>query len=344
MSINLSVSFDHPAAVSVQVRYARIDNLAPGQQPVFTSVTLNGGSGTFPVATNIPDGQYQVMATPVYADGRICSPSTYTTPPCAGLISISAQIVSGVIVVTYLAPSGATNVQINVSYPNGGSFSNMYVNDGNPVSIPLPSGGTIYGNYLVTGQAVCDPTSGFMSPPSGTVTVANNQSLSGSYFLGNGQSQVCAASVTTLYSAGAPVPGSVLYTDQGLTTRITGFSLVLYQGVIYNLSSADGTLGTDSGLSCNVSISGTTALSVAIPNGNGLIYGPPGAIITVSLGASGPPGGTYTMEVAIPSLGISQNVSNGTTSFTFTMPPSGSVAWNGIYTSTNSSGGGNVSV
>lgn len=343
MSINLTVTFSHPAAIATQVSYARIDNLAPGASPVFTTIpNLVGASGTFVVATDIPDGQYQVNGIPIYADLRICPPTVIYTPACPGLLSISAVLQGNNLVITYLAPSGIPSVLINVGYPNGGGFSNVYVNNGNPISIGIPTG--VFGAYTVNGQSVCDASSGFYSPPSSTVTVNNAQSVSGSYFLGSTIAAVCGASATTLYSAGAPIPGSTLYTDQGLTTEITGYSLVLYQGVVYNLSPTTGVLGSDSGLSCNVTITGNTSLSVGIPNGNGLIFGPAGAIVTVTIAASGPPGGTYTTEFNISSLGISQSVSNGNTSFTFTMPPSGSVSWVGLYTSTNSSGGGSISV
>lgn len=343
MSINLTVSFSHPAAIATQASYARIDNLAPGASPVFTTVpNLVGASGVFTIATNIPDGQYQINGLPVYADGRACTPTIQYTAGCPGLLSISAVLQGNNLVITYLAPSGVPSVLINVSYPNGGSFSNIYVNNGNTISIGIPTG--VFGAYSINGQSVCDASSGFYSPPSATVTVNNTQSVSGSYFLGNSISAVCGASATTLYSAGAPVPGTTLYADEGLTTAITGYTLALYQGIVYNLSNTTGVLGTASGLSCNVAITGNTSLSVGIPNGNGLITGPAGATISVTIATSGPPGGTYSLEFNIASLGITQSVSNGTNTFTFTMPPAGSVTWNGLYTSTNSSGGGSISV
>lgn len=342
MGINLTTSFSHPAAIATRVAYARIDNLAPGVSPSFTTVTLTGGAGTFTFATDVPAGQYQVNATPIYADGRVCTPTTTYTSGCPGLLSISAILQGNNLVITYLAPSGVPSVLINVGYPNGGGFSNIYVNNGTPISIGIPPG--VFGAYTVNGQSVCDASSGFYSPPSSTVTVNNAQSVSGSYFLGSTIAAVCSAGSTTLYSAGAPIPGSTLYTDQALTTPITGYTLALYQGVVYNLSSTTGVLGSDSGLSCNVTITGNTSLSAGIPNGNGLIFGPAGAIVTVSISASGPPGGTYTLNFNIPSLAVSQSVSNGNTTATFTMPPAGSVSWIGLYTSTNSSGGGTISV
>lgn len=174
MGINLSVTFSHPAAMATRVSYARIDNLATGASPVFTTVpNLVGGSGTFTVATNIPDGQYQINGLPIYADGRTCTPTVVYTSACPGLISISAINQGGVIVVNYLAPSGAPSVLININFPNGGSFSQIYVNNGNPISVGIPAG--VYGTYTVNGQSVCDATSGFYSPPSANVSVLVNQ-------------------------------------------------------------------------------------------------------------------------------------------------------------------------
>jgi hypothetical protein len=343
MSINLTISLSHPSAVATQVRYARIDNLAPGQQPVFTTVpNLAGGVGVFDIATDLPNGQYQINYTPIYADGRQCTTYITTTPGCPGLTSISAAIQGNVIVINYLAPSGAPNVFITVQFPNGGSFQQLYVNDGNPISIGIPSG--VYGNYTVNGQAVCDAVSGFYSPLSTTVTVVNGQPISGTYYLGNSQAAVCAAGPTTLYSNGAPIPSVTLYTDEGLTTQITGYSLVMYQNVIYNLSSVSGVLGNNSGLTCGTYITGNTSYSASLTNGSGLIYGPAGSTVSVSIAASGPPGGTYTLSFTIAALALNQNVSNGTNTFTFTMPLSGSVAWSAAFTETNSDGAGSITV
>lgn len=253
MSINLSVALSHPAAIATQVSYARIDNLAPGSAPVFINIpNLVGGAGTYIIATDIPNGQYQINYTPVYADGRVCQTYTTYTAGCPGLISISATIQSNVIVITYLAPSSVPNILLTVAYPNGGSFQNTYVNTGNPISVPMPAG---YGNYTVTGQSVCDSSSGFYSPPSNSVTVSYNNPISGTYYLGNTITQVCTAVSTTLFSDGAPVPGGKLYLDEALSTVVTGYVFVMYQGVIYSLSSTSGVLGANTGQQCGPTVS-----------------------------------------------------------------------------------------
>lgn len=247
MSINLTISFSHPGAIAHQISYARIDN---NNAPVFTTVVPNiaSASGTFTIAENIPDGQYQLNALPIYADGRSCQPTISQTPACPGLTSITASISGSVLIVDYLAPSSAPKVRISVAYPNGGSFVANYVNTGNSISIGLPAG--VFGNYSVSGQAVCDETSGFYSAPSSSVTVPYNTTISGSIQLGNTLSGVCAAAVSTLYTSGTFVPGSTLYIDAAMTTPVTGFVYALYNGIIYNLNTSTGVLGTDTGQSC----------------------------------------------------------------------------------------------
>lgn len=167
MSIDLSIRFSHPDAVSQMVRYARIDGIV---NPTWINVQPNPVTSPATIATDVPAGQYQVGATPVYADGRTCDEQIIYTDACAGLIAIHASITGNVIVVTYTAPPSAPKVRITVNYPNGGSTVANYVNNGNPISIGIPA---ITGDFTVSGQTVCDEGSGFYSPPSSIVTVTN---------------------------------------------------------------------------------------------------------------------------------------------------------------------------
>lgn len=167
MSINLSIRFQHPDAVSQQVRYQRIDNI---QNPVWVNVQPNPITSPATIATNIPNGQYAIGSTPVYADGRTCDETVVYTDPCSGLISIHAIIQGGVLIVSYLAPSSAPKVRITVGFPNGGSSVANYVNNGNDIPIAIPN---LSGDFTVFGQSVCDESSGFYSRPSSQVTVSN---------------------------------------------------------------------------------------------------------------------------------------------------------------------------
>lgn len=169
-NINLSFQFSHPDAVSHFVQYARIDNTS---EPNWITVVPNPVTSPAIIATNIPDGQYQIKSTPIYADGRSCQPTVFTTDPCPPLVSLSAYTTGGFLVVQYNAPASAPKVRITVNYPNGGSNTANYVNDGNPISLSIPT--NVFGDFVVSGQTVCDEASGFYSVPSppATVTIAN---------------------------------------------------------------------------------------------------------------------------------------------------------------------------
>lgn len=170
MSINLTASFSHPDASAHRVRYARIDNTVT---PVYTTVSPDPVSSPATIATNIPNGQYRVGYKPIYADGRSCEEQFQDTPACEGLISINAYFDGDNIVVQYLAPSDAPKVRITVNYPNGGSFTANYVNNGNDIPIAVPS--NLFGDFFVTGQSVCDESSGFYSAPSSQVTISRSE-------------------------------------------------------------------------------------------------------------------------------------------------------------------------
>jgi len=173
-TINLSISFSHPEAISSTIRYARIDNT---NNPVYTTQT--GVTVSPLIIQNVPNGQYIVGITPVYADGRVCTEVFQQTEGCAGIISFSAVLTGGNIVVSYNATSNVPFVQVNISYPNGGSFSQQYTNNGVDITITSPAG--VYGDYSVNIQPVCDQDTGFLGTPSApaivTITAPNNSTL-----------------------------------------------------------------------------------------------------------------------------------------------------------------------
>lgn len=169
-TINLAVRFGHPNAIAHRVRYRRID-LNPNSN--YTLVSPNVTASPTVIATDIPNGQYEIESTPIYADNRPCAPIYEYSPSCAGLLSISAYLSLNSIVVQYLAPYEIPQVKINVYYPNGGSFSQIYVNNGVDIVVPLPLG--VYGEFAITGQSVCDSDTQFYSPESAQVVVSRPQ-------------------------------------------------------------------------------------------------------------------------------------------------------------------------
>lgn len=160
--IDLEVTFDHPAAVSNTIRYARIDNTV---SPVYTTIPgILPGASPYTIA-GVQNGQYRVYIRPIYSDGRLCSETVYDTPACTGINSFSAEYDGTNINVTYTAEGSLDSVKVNINYPNGGSFTQVYAN-GDPIVIAPPAG--VYGTFFATIQPVCDPDSGFFgvaTPP-----------------------------------------------------------------------------------------------------------------------------------------------------------------------------------
>lgn len=248
MSINLAITFSHPSAISNQVQYARIDNTL---NPTFTTVAnVPGSSGIgVVIATNLPNGQYQVNITPLYADGRTCNATVVQTSPCSPLLAINATLNGTNIVVSYLAPSDAPKVRITVNYPNGGSSVANYVNDGNNIVVPLPAGVT--GTYTVIGQTVCDESSGFFSAFSSQVSV---DVVSTNVNISNFANGITISNVTG-------INGFVLAMSVAYGTAQTGTHTAFYGGIVCTFT---GTPSANS--SATLEINGTIIQCVNVPN------------------------------------------------------------------------------
>ena len=75
--------------------------------------------------------------------------------------------------------------------------------------------------------------------------------------------------------------------------------------------------------------------------GSGLIYGQPGYLVTVTMYAMGSPGTPCGLNVNVNVVTINgpTSVTNGTATFTFIMPMTGSVSWNASLAPTGPGGG-----
>jgi hypothetical protein len=252
-NINLALNFGLPTgAIAAQVAYARVDNLPSGATPTYITISPNPTSSPAVIATNVPNGQYLFAVTPVYSDLRVCNPEYIYTDSCPGLISINAYITSGQLVVQYLAPSDVPKVRITVNYPNGGSFTQNYVNNGNDIVIPFPSG--VFGDFQISGQSVCDETSGFYSAPSAQVTVSrtvNNVTIS------NTATGITIITVNNI--TGFTLPQSVTAGNS-----VQGNHTAFYASINATFT------GTPAGTSsATLSINGTIIQCVAVPNTSG---------------------------------------------------------------------------
>lgn len=267
-TINLQIQINHPQAISNTVRYARIDNTS---SPAYTTVT-GITNGTY-VVQNVPNGQYRIGITPIYADGRPCIEQFQDTPPCTGVVSFSAILSGGNIMVGYTINANVPNLQVNINYPNGGSFSQQYTNLGtSSITIPPPAG--VYGNYSVTLQSVCDASTGFLgaatAPAIVTITQPNNSTLTNS--TGGALGSISA----TAFSAGS----QLLFTSPSLAnTGIIHYLLpdASYTSIVISYGSgtvASAALVTGSGTYTGVLTAGTITFNGVVASG--------GAAITIS--------------------------------------------------------------
>lgn len=172
-TINLSVKLNQDGAIAHRIRYSRIDNVLNPTWVTVSPDVVNSPNLTETIATNIPNGQYRIGYYAIYSDLRSCQEAFVDTPACDPLISINAYLDGNNIIVQYFAPSDVVKVKININYPNGGSYSALYLNNGNDIPIALPNG--VYGDFTVTGQSVCDENSAFYSAPSSQVIVTREQ-------------------------------------------------------------------------------------------------------------------------------------------------------------------------
>lgn len=169
-TMDIVVNYSHPAASSVTLRYARIDNTN-----VPTYITIPNILSSPYTISGVADGQYFVGITPVYSDGRKCNEMTQTTPACAGINSFSAVLggsPTSEFVISYSAAVSIPKVKVNISYPNGGSWSQIYTNDGVDIEIPFPP--NVYGSFSINMQPVCNEDTGFFGQPTSPVILTVN--------------------------------------------------------------------------------------------------------------------------------------------------------------------------
>lgn len=168
--MSITVAFEHDEAISVLVRYARIDQ---GTLNWSEPASVLIGASPYSI-TNVDEGQYRVGITPVYADGRKCSEVTKDTDVCGAISSFSAIYNGTNIVVTYSATS--EKVRIVVQYPNGGTSSQIELAAASPVTITPPA--DLTGLFSVTIQPVCNENTEWYGPVSAPavfeITPANN--------------------------------------------------------------------------------------------------------------------------------------------------------------------------
>lgn len=227
-NIDLLVTFTHPSAISNTIRYARIDNTFT---PIYTTITgVLPGASPYTI-NNVSDGQYIVGITPIYADGRKCSEVSLATPSCTGINSFSATLfVTGSpaideIQISYNASVDLPYIRVNINYPNGGVFSQIYANTGTDIFVPTPVG--LFGDYYVTLTPVCNVATGFYGIPTAPaiVTIAPPAVVS-AFLILNPYSSSLVFDLDidgTIVVSGATVPnsGNYVFVTGGYTANST---------------------------------------------------------------------------------------------------------------------------
>lgn len=145
---------------------------------------------------------------------------------------------------------------------------------------------------------------------------ACNSGTAGSYRLGNDTSTICSSSIVTRYTSGTFSVGGTLYSDSGLTSPVIGSSFVVdvSTGIIYNLNSSTGAIGSSTGLMCSSSIdvnidnSASAGISITNVKVNGFdIFTAPGTF-PINPGGS-PTGSGVTNQVGIVTVTVEQTTS-----------------------------------
>lgn len=176
-----------------------------------------------------------------------------------GLTWLSTPIASQTITVRYRVtgtPTWTTATNALVILPNGN------ISGTSPYLITGVSVGTTYDVQL---QNNCGGI-GFIkqiTTPTGSVYV-------GSYYLDNIIYNICGETPVTLYSSQPFASGVTMFTDIGLTNRVTGYTYITKNGNnIFGLNTSSGVVGVDTGTACANGTPGTYVLG----NNTGTICG-----------------------------------------------------------------------
>lgn len=199
---------------------------------------------------------------------------TWGTLPLANQIVTLMYRVTGTS--TWITASGTINI-----FPNGN------INGTSPYVIAGLVAGTTY-DVSVGNNCGGSPFVAQISTQSGTV-------LSGNYLLDNVAYNICGDTPVVLYYSSAFGTGVTMYTNMGLTVPVTGYTLIAspISGVIYNLNSTTGVVGSATGSNCT---SGTPG-SYIVGNSTSTICN--GSDITLYTNGAFSPGGTLYVDMAL---------------------------------------------
>lgn len=230
-------------------------------------LSVIGGSCTTATAYQI--AWAMVNAINAYSDIKVafCAINCTTPGTCPNITGINFGIVGSNIGIygASFSQTPLSNQTVTVSYRVSGTLPWTVATN----SLNLNPNGTINGTspYQITGlltgtsydvmiQNNCggSPFQSSIATPSGT-------SISGSYRIDNVLYNLCGDAPTALYSAIPFATGTVMYTNSGLTTILTGYTFIANAaGVIYTINTSTGVVGSPTGSNCTAGTAGTYIL------------------------------------------------------------------------------------
>jgi hypothetical protein len=220
---------------------------------------------------------------------------TWGTTPSANQIVTLLYRVTGT--TTWITANNAINI-----FPNGN------INGASPYQITGLIAGT---TYDVSVGNNCGGT-----PFVTQVTTQSGAVLSGNFLLDNVIYNICGDSPVVLYYSSAFGTGTTMYTNSGLTVRVTGYTLIAnpITGIIYYLNSTTGVVGAATGSNCTTGTPG----SYIVGNSTSTICN--GSVITLYTNGAFGPGQTLYIDMALtePKTGYSYVV-NTTTSIIYNL-------------------------
>jgi len=263
--LSLVITFEHPDATSVNIRYARIDQ---GNLNWSEPVSVLPGASPYTIP-NLDEGQYTVGITPVYADGRLCSETQKSTDVCGAISSFSAAYNGTDIIATYAATS--EKVRIMIQYPNGGTSSQIELVGASPVTITPPA--DVDGIFSATIQPVCNENTEWYGPVSAPsvfeITPTNNSTITN-----NATITLSAAIITATNDEGSTVvfngtllPAGVgnFYLADGYYPEISLVSLISSLGWTASAVTGAGPYTINGmGVFENVTVSGGTGIAIVV--------------------------------------------------------------------------------
>ena len=211
-----------------------------------------------------------IASIQAYSDVKsaFCAISCSTPGTCPDVASISLSPTGtsiGLYGITWASTTNASQT-VSVKYRVTGTQSwtistnsliilpNGNISGNTPYAISPTTAGTTYDVQVINN---CGGL-GFI----GQITMPTGTVYTGSYLYDTVIYNVCGDTPHTLYSSAPFATGVVLYTNIGLTTPLTGYTYVaaVSTGLIYNINSSTGVIGTSTGSSCTSGTSGTYQL------------------------------------------------------------------------------------